>query len=123
MAVRDDLTGADALTQHNDETILITISAPSATEDLTGVDSLTAVFKPSVCDADDSLYALTLSSTNPTEMVITSQTADLITAEVYVPGTYLAEPYDRVWHVDAYTNVVGAAPRTAIYGDVEVNDI
>jgi hypothetical protein len=118
-----DLTGNNALHQGNDETIQITISAVSAAEDLSAVTSLTAVFKPSVCDADTSEHALILSSTDATEIVITSQTPDLIVAEVYVPGSYTVEPYDRVWHVDAYTGVVGAGPRTAIHGAVEVQDI
>lgn len=121
MAVRDDLVGADALTQGNNEIIFVTVAPTSATENLSGVSSLLVVFKPDTCTPDSSPYALVLTSGDPSQVTIQTHTADLITAEVYVPGTYLAEPYDRVWRVDAVSGSSGG--RTAIYGRVEVTDL
>lgn len=108
------------LRQGNAETIRVTITRDDPTDDLTLVTKLVCVIKPDVCTADSASSVVTLSSTNSAQLLITAQVAASITAEVYVPASALALPYDRVWRVDAY---VGTAVRTAVYGPVTVVDL
>lgn len=116
MATEQNLT----MREGDNETIAITITAASAGDALTGVETVVVVLKPDACSEDDDAYALTLSSTDAEEVVILTQTADEITAEAYVPALYLAEPYDRVWRV--YTVGASGERRTALYGSVTVTD-
>lgn len=106
--------------QGNDETVAIVVSAASSGDDLTGVTRLEVVFKPDVCTEDDSDYALVLSTDNAAQVTMLTQSADEITAEAYVPASYLAEPYSRVWRVDAVGTT--GERRTAIHGSVTVLD-
>lgn len=106
------------LAEGNDETIDITVTASDGVSDLTGIDAIEVVFKPDGCADDDDGYALVLNSTDVTKALILAQSADSLTAEAYVPGTYLDEPYDRVWRVDTIGST--GERRTAIYGSVTV---
>jgi hypothetical protein len=106
------------LTEGDDETIAITITASAVGEDLTGVDAIEVIFKPDGCADDDDAYALVLHSTVVSEALILTQSASTLTAEAYVPGTYLADPYDRVWRVVAIGST--GERRTAIHGSVTV---
>lgn len=108
------------LSQGNAETVTVTVTRTVATDDLTLVTSLRLVMKPDRCTADNASTSLTLSTANPAQMVITSQTASQIVARAYIPAAALAEPYSRWWRVDAG---IGAAYRTALYGPVTVIDL
>lgn len=108
------------LHQANAETVTFTITRTVATDDLTLVTSLKLILKQSPCTADTDSTSLTLSSTNPTQIVISSQTTSQITARAYIPATSLVDPYERWWRVDAY---IGTSYRTAIYGPVTVVDL
>lgn len=113
MATEQNLT----LREGDDETIAITITPANASDDLTGVASLVVVFKPDACTSDDHEDALVLTAPDVT---ILDQSPTEVTATVQVPGSYLAEPYDRVWRV--YTVGGSGERRTAIYGSVAVLD-
>ena len=108
------------LSQGNAETVTITITRTVATDDLTLITVLRLILKPDRCTADNASTALTLTTTNPAQMVITSQTASQIVASAYIPAAALTEPYSRWWRVDAG---VGTAYRTALYGPVTVIDL
>jgi len=108
------------LHEGNDETLLITVVRQQPTDDLTGITELVLVLKPDECDPDDSPYALILSTANPFEITITSQTAAELVARAFIPASALAEPYDRFWRLDG---LFGATRRTALYGDVTVVDL
>jgi len=103
------------VTEGNDETVELTITGPG----LDDVESLEFVLKDDAC-ADDA-DGLTLSTANADEMVITAQTAEEITVEVYLPGTALTEPYPRVYRLDALGS--GGDRRTALYGVVTVVNV
>lgn len=113
MATVQDLT----LHQGNDETVVVTVTA-AAGDNLGLVTGLEFVLKPNVCESDDDDDVVVLAS--PGDITITTQTADEITAEVAVPASALAEPYDRVWRLDTLT---GLLRRTAMYGAVTVVDL
>lgn len=106
--------------QASDETVAITVTAQDPGEDLTGVDALVVYVKPDACTDDDDPEVLVLNSATPSEVTILTQTADEITAEAYIPAAYLAEPYDRVWRVDAIGS--SGERRPAMYGSVTVLD-
>lgn len=108
------------LHQGNAETISISITRSDSTDDLTLITSLRLVMKPDRCTSDASTTATVLTTANPAQMVIVSQTAALITAEAYIPASALVDPYNRWWHVDAF---VGLLYRTALYGPVTVIDL
>lgn len=113
MATEQNLT----LREGDDETIALTITPADASDDLTGVQSITVVFKPDACTSDDDPDSLVLTAPDVT---ILDQAPDEITATVSVSASYLAEPYDRVWRV--YTVGLSGERRTAIYGSVTVLD-
>jgi hypothetical protein len=106
--------------QGNDEVINMVVTPVVSTDDLSLVTQLVVVIKPDQCTADSDSTVLTLSSADPTEIVITTQTAAQIVATAYVPAAYLAVPYSRWWRLDAY---VGTAVRTAMYGAVTLIDL
>lgn len=110
------------LTMHqgNDEVIDLVITPVVSTDDLTLVTSLRFYLKPDVCTADTDAAVTVLTSAVPAQITITAQTATQINATVYVPAASLADPYPRVWRVDAYS---GATHRTALYGPVTVIDL
>lgn len=108
------------LHQGNAETINITITRSDPTDDLTLITSLRLVMKPDQCTSDTASTVITLSTSNPAQMVILTQTASQITAKAYVPASALTDPYDRWWRVDAY---IGTNYRTALYGPVTVIDL
>lgn len=110
------------LTMHegNDETVAITVTSANGGGDLSGVARLDVVLKPDGCASDDDQAALVLSSTSASEVVILTQDTDEITAEAYVPASYLQSTYDRVYRVDAIGS--GGERRTAVYGAVTVID-
>lgn len=109
MATKVDLTFVEG----SAETVAFTVTSTGAGDDLTTVASLRFVLKADGC-VDDADAELVLTTANPTEMQILTQTATEITGEVYVPP--LAEPYRRLYHIDA---VAGAGTsRTALYGRV-----
>jgi hypothetical protein len=108
------------LHQSNDEIISIVITPSVPTDDLSLVTKLVLVLKPDQCTADSDTTVLTLDTGDPTEIIITAQSASQIAALAYVPATSLASPYDRWWRVDAY---VGTSHRTALYGPVTVVDL
>ncbi len=101
--------------EDNDETVDITLTG-AVGEDLTDVTGLEMVLKATGCDDDD----VVLSSAVPSQILITLQTATTIVAEAYVPAAALADPYPRVWRLDALTGVLR---RTAVYGPVTVVDL
>jgi hypothetical protein len=111
-----------ALTLHqaNDEIISLNITPVDPTDDMTLVTELRVLLKDSVCDLDTALTTVTLSTTDPTEMVILVQDASHIQAEVYVSAVVLVDAHPLRWRVDAY---VGTARRTAGYGPVTVVDL
>jgi hypothetical protein len=110
-----------ALTLHenNDETVVVTLT-PVGDDDLSTVDAVQFVMKPDSCESDDDDDALVLTSVVPDEITITAQSAQQITAEVYVPAAALQGPYGRTWRLDALT---GDLRRTALYGPVTVIDL
>ena len=113
MADRVDIT----VHEGNDETVEVTVTGPG----LDDVEGLEFVLKHSTCDADDDDTVLLLTTADPGEMAITAQTDDEITAEAYLPGTALADPFPRVYRVDAIG--AGGDRRTALYGTVTVVDL
>jgi len=108
------------LRQSNDEIIDVVITPNSALDDLSLVTQLVAVLKPDQCTTDTDASTLTLTSNDPTQIVITAQTALSISATVYVPASALLVPYNRWWRLDAY---VGTLKRTALYGLVTLIDL
>jgi len=108
------------LHQGNAETVSITITRSDPTDDLTLITSLRLVLKPDRCASDTASPALVLTTSNPAQMIIVSQAAAVITAEAYIPGSALTDPYDRWWRVDAY---IGSMYRTVLYGPVTVIDL
>lgn len=108
------------LAENNDETLLLTITRKYATDDLTTVTAVEVYLKTDQCQDDGAAGVLRLSSTDPSELVVTSMTADAITAEAYVPAAATTPPYDRWWHADV---LAGAARRTAMYGPVQIIDL
>jgi len=108
------------LCQSNDDNVDLVITPVSATDDLSLVTDLVFLLKPDACTGDTDSTVTRLSTSDPTQIVITTQTAALIEATVYVPASATAEPYQRVWRVDAY---IGTTHRTALYGTVTVIDL
>lgn len=108
------------LRQSNDEVISMVITPLDPLDDLSLVTSLVVVIKPDRCTADTDSTALTLTTANPSQVVITTQTSAIIEATAYVSAAALLAPYDRWWRVDAY---VGTAKRTAMYGPITVVDL
>lgn len=114
MAVNVDIV----LHENNDETVAFTITAEDPAEDLTTITSLEMIFKQLACTDDDDEHSLILTSADPGEIDILTQAIDEITAEAFVPGTYLMDPWTRFYRVDAL-NASGNR-KTAIYGDAKV---
>lgn len=117
MATDDPIT----VYEGNDTTVTVTVTPADAGDDLTDVASLEFYLKHTACDADDAATTVVLTTADPAEVLITAQTADGITAEVYVPGTALEEPFGRTYRVDAIG--AGGGRRTAVYGTVTVVDV
>lgn len=109
------------LHEENDETVSITITSDDPDDDLTDVVLLEFYLKTDSCVPDSDPLTVLLTSDDPAEIGILTQTADLIEAEVYIPGSDLLDPYDRFWRIDAITS--GGLRRTAIYGPVTVIDL
>lgn len=108
------------LRQANDEIIDLVITPSDPLDDLSLITSLTVIIKPDKCTSDTDATAFTLTTTDPTEVVITTQTSAIVEAILYMSATVLAAPYDRWWRVDAY---VGTARRTAMYGPITLVDL
>lgn len=106
--------------QNNDEVLDLVITPVVPTDDLTLVTSLRFYLKPDACTADTDASVTVLTSAVPAQITITAQVATQIDATVYVPAASLADPYPRVWRVDAYS---GATHRTAMYGPVTIIDL
>lgn len=108
------------LHQGNSEVLEITITPDDVAEDLTAVTRLACYIKASPCVADSDSTTIALTTDDPTQVLITVQTAAQIVATVTIPYTSLAEPYYRWWHIEAF---VGTTRRTAMYGPVTVVDL
>lgn len=108
------------LRQSNDEIIDLIITPSDPADSLALVTKLVVLIKPDACTADTDASVITRVSTDPAQVVITSQTAAQILATVYVTAASLAAPYDRFWRVDAYVNT---AKRTALYGPIAIIDL
>lgn len=116
MAARVPLT----MCQGNDEIIDVAITPVALADDLSLITSLKFYLKPDACTSDADTSVTVLTSAIPTQIVITHQTSMEIDATVYVPAASLADPYSRVWRIDAYA---GTAHRTAMYGPVTIIDM
>lgn len=108
------------LHQGNDEIINVVVTPAASGDDLSLVDLLTFRLKPDACTSDTDASVTTLTSAAPAQITITAQTSTQIDATIYVPAASLADPYPRVWRVDAH---VGATHRTAVYGPVTIVDL
>lgn len=108
------------LHQANDEVLWMYITPDDPTDNLMLVTSLKLFIKDDPCMPDNDPAATTLSTTNPAQLIITGQTASLITAKAFITSTILASPHPLFWRVDAY---VGTAHRTAMYGPITVVDL
>jgi hypothetical protein len=108
------------MNQGNDEVVDLVITPVTPGDDLTLITALWLYIKPDVCTADTDSSVTVLTSDDPTQITITAQTPAEIDATAYVPAASLAEPYSRVWRVDAYA---GTTKRTAMYGPVTVVDL
>lgn len=108
------------MSEDNDEVLDLVITPVVPTDDLSLVTVLKFYLKPDVCTADTDSTATVLTSAVPAQITITAHTAAQINATVYIPAASLADPYPRVWRVDAYS---GTAHRTAMYGPVTVIDL
>jgi hypothetical protein len=114
MATRQAIT----LHEGNDEVLDLTVTPQTAGDDLTLVTVLELYLKPDECTPDDDESVLHLTSNGAGGIVITSHTAEQITAEAAIPAAALADPYDRWWHLDGL-NAAGDR-RTVLFGPVEV---
>lgn len=108
------------LCQGNDEIVDVVITPVTSGDDLSLVTLLTFWLKPDTCTLDTDASVTTLTSAVPAQITITAQTSTQIDATIYVPAASLADPYPRVWRVDAH---VGATHRTAVYGPVTIVDL
>lgn len=106
--------------EDNNEVLDLVITPVVPTDDLALVTALRFVLKPDACTDDTASTATVLTSAVPAQITITAQTSTQINATVYIPAAALADPYPRVWRVDAYA---GTAHRTAMYGPVTVVDL
>lgn len=109
-----------ALTLHeaNDETLSLEITPVDSDDDLSTITTLELYLKPQNCASDLDPLVLVLTSADPNEIVINTQTTALIEAEAFIPATALLDPYDRFWRLDALN--AGGDRRTAMYGPVDV---
>lgn len=103
--------------EHNDEVIRMTIVPDDPSESLLSVSQLLVYLKDDACTSDSATSTVVLSTVDPTEVVIISQTAAQIVAEAFIPSATIATPYPRIWRVDVY---IGAFHRTALYGPVTI---
>lgn len=108
------------LYENNTETMDVTIDRVSTSDDLTTATGLEVVIKDRVCTSDSEVGVVTLDSSNPAEINITTQTVSQIVATVVIPTNATTPPYARVWRLDV---LFGAARRTAAYGPVTVVDL
>lgn len=115
MADRRPLT----LRERNDEILLMTIVRQQPEDDLTTIALLEVFLKTAGCDSDSA--SLVLSSTDPTQVEIITQTDAQITAKAFIPAAALTDPYERFWRVDGLS--AAGARRTAMYGPVTVIDL
>lgn len=106
--------------QSNDEVLDVVITPVVPTDDLSLVTELVFYLKPDACTPDTDAAVTVLSSSDPAQITITAQSATEIDATVYIPAASLAEPYSRVWRIDAWS---GTTVRTALYGPVVVIDL
>lgn len=109
------------LREGNDETLRMTIVPDDPTEDLTAVTSIEVYLKTERCTSDTDPSTLKLTSANPAQVQITSQTMTQIVALAHIPGTALTPPYGRFWRADGLGS--GGARRTAMFGPVTVVDL
>ncbi len=109
------------LREGNDETLRLTIVPDDPGEDLTAVTAIEVYLKMSRCVSDGDPSTLLLSSTNPAQVQITSQTTAQIVALAHIPGAALTPPYERFWRADGLGG--SGARRTAMYGPVTVVDL
>lgn len=116
MATNIDIT----VTENNDETLDIDITPEDTSQDLTTITSLEFYLKEDNCFSDAEAE-LVLTSADPNEINIVSQTSSLIEAQVFIPASALAQPYNRFWRIDGLT--AGGDRQTAIFGDVSVNNV
>jgi hypothetical protein len=105
------------LNEGNDEVLAISIRPEVVGEDLTTITALQLYLKADLCQ-DDAAAELVLTTADPDQITITSQTADLITATALIPG--LHGSYDRHWRVDG---LAGLARRTAMHGLITVEPL
>lgn len=108
------------LYEGNTETMTATISRVDPADDLSTATGLEMILKDRVCTPDTATGVVVLSSADPTEITITTQTAATIVATIVVPTSATNPPYDRVWRLDV---LFGAARRTAMYGPATVVDL
>jgi hypothetical protein len=108
------------LHQGNDETIDVVIDRVVAGDDLTDVLRIVAYLKDGACEADDDDATVILDSADPAQAVISTQSAEQITGQVFVPAAALTSAHDRFWRLD--TIATGGTRRTALYGPVTVID-
>jgi hypothetical protein len=105
--------------QGNDEVIDVVITPVVPADDLTLITSLRFYLKPDTCTSDVA-STVTVLTTGTSAITITAQTPTSLSATINVPSSALADPYPRVWRLDAYT---GTTHRTAIRGNVEIIDL
>lgn len=105
------------LNENNSETVLLTISRQSPTDDLTLVARLEMVIKDDSCHTDAD--GIVLSSLDAAQMTILTHTAAEITAAAYVPP--LTGAYRRFYRVDGLD--ASSRRRTAMYGVITVTDL
>ena len=103
------------------QTVVATITPETAGDDLTGATAVTATIKDTPCAADTAASAVTLSSADPAQIVITAHTAATIVAEIVIPATVTSPPYERWWRLDVWFGPT--IKRTAAYGPVAVVDV
>lgn len=106
------------LHENNDETLSLEVTPVDSDDDLSTITTLELYLKPQNCASDLDPLVLVLSSTDPNEIVINTQTPTLIEADAFIPASALLDPYDRFWRLDAL-NASGER-RTALYGPVDV---
>lgn len=107
------------VTEGNDETIVTTINRVYLADDLMLITKIEFWLKDDDCD--DDAGALLLSSSDPTQAVVDSQTSAQIVMRVFLPAAALVGSYPRFYRVDGLTS--SGKRRTAVYGPVTVNNV
>lgn len=109
------------LRENNDETLRLTIVPDDPADDLTTIAFIEVYLKTDRCVSDTDPSTLTLSSTDPTQVQIISQSTSQLVAVANIPRAALTPPYDRFWRADGLGS--SGARRTAMYGPVTVVDL